>query len=99
MIIERLDSHAIARQNQPPVPLRPNREGEHAAKFGEAAEVPFEEGLQHGLGVARSRKFFSAGSQLFPQLCVIEDFAVENNDGVAVGAAKRLIAAMEVKDT
>ena len=78
--------------------FRPDGEGKHATQFGQAVEIPFQEGLQDGFGIAVRLKFSSARPQLLAQLGVVINFAVEDDGVIAVFAAKRLIAGLQVDD-
>ena len=82
--VEGLDAHAIASQNQPPGGLAPQRDGEHAAHAGKAGRIPRQEGMEHGLGVAMGMKLVAESFQFRPQFQMVIDFAVEDDDGVAI---------------
>src|ERR1017187_4718033 len=58
-IIERLDSHAIAGQDQTPLRFIPDGQAEHAAETGERRSPPFHEGMQHNFGVTARPKALS----------------------------------------
>ena len=51
-IVERLDSHAVAGQNQSLTGFAPHGEGKHSAQFFDAGCVPLHEGVKNDFGVA-----------------------------------------------
>ena len=62
----------------------PQRNGEHAAQAGEAGGVPFEKAAQDGFGVGAGAKAMTARFEFGAQFFVIVNFAVEDDDGIAV---------------
>ena len=58
--IQWLDSEPVARQNQSPGILRPNRDGEHAAQAREAILIPSQKSAQDYFGVAVGFEFLAA---------------------------------------
>src|SRR5260370_27924472 len=97
MEIYRLDSEAVARENQSPCILRPNRERKHAAQTREAIFVPSQKSAQNYFGVAAGFEFFSVRFQFRAQFAAAVNLAVEDHYGVSVLAAHRLIARMTVE--
>ena len=77
--VQRLDANAIARQHQPAFGIRPQRDAKHAAQPAEAIRVPFQEGVQNGLGIAVADENVPQRFQLAAQLHVVVDFAVEDD--------------------
>src|SRR5260370_26908525 len=98
MEIYRLDSEAVARENQSPCILRPNRERKHAAQTREAIFVPSQKSPQNYLGVAAGFEFFSVRFQFRAQFAVVVNLAVEDQDGVSVLADHGLVARVKVDD-
>src|ERR1700722_1846921 len=91
-VVERLDAHAVASQNEPPFGLHPEGDGKHSAETGKAFAAPFHERVQNHFSVATSLEAGSASLQLQPQLMVIEYFAVEDDNHVAIRTDQRLVA-------
>ncbi len=63
--VERLDAHAIAREYEPFLRLRPQRNREHPTQARKAFRIPLEECVQHGLGVAVGLELMSGRFQFF----------------------------------
>src|SRR5258707_5453612 len=76
--IQGLDSEPVARQNQSPCILRPNRDGKHAAQAREAILIPSQKRAQDYFGVAVGFEFFPVRFEFRTQLPVTLDIAVEN---------------------
>src|SRR6266404_6215214 len=96
--IQGLDSEPVARQNQPPGILRPNRDGKHAAQAREAVLIPSQKRAQDYFGVTVGFEFFAARFQFRAQFAVIVDLAVENQDSISVLADHGLIAGLKIDD-
>src|SRR6266851_10122798 len=96
--IQRLDSETIARENQSPGILRPNRERKNAAKAREAILVPAQKSAQNYFGVAVGFEFFAARFQFRAQFAVVVDLTVEDQYGVSVLADHWLIARLKIDD-
>src|SRR6476661_6348853 len=96
--VERLDADAIPGENEPPLRLGPEPNCEHPTKPRKYFYVPFEESLQDNLGVTPRSEPSSQSFQFLPQLRMIVDLAVENDDGIAGLASHRLIAAFQIDD-
>src|SRR5580704_13907016 len=79
--IEWLDSDTIACQHQAAGRVRPDSNREHSPQLFEARGIPLHKGMKHGLGVAVGMKAVSRFLQLRPNVKMIVDFAVEDNDG------------------
>ena len=94
--VERLDAHAIARQHQPSSGVGPERHRKHAAQSVEAPRVPFQKRAQDGLGVAMRVEPMSQVLQLGADFEVVVDFAVEDDDRVAIFSRDGLIAMLQV---
>jgi len=97
-VVQRLNSHAIARQHQAPRRFRPDGHPEHTAQVREAVSVPLQKRRQHHLGVGFGLKFVTAALQFEPQFGMVVNFAVENDDTVAAGVVNRLVAGLQVDD-
>ncbi len=65
----------------------PDGDGEHAAQLLKAAGVPLQKRVQNGFGVAVRVEAVAQLLQLGPDFQVVVDFAVEDDDGVAVVAS------------
>ena len=98
MEVKRLDPQTVPRQHETPARLRPEPDGKHAPQTREALDIPLLERVQNDFGVAMSPEPMPQGFQLSPQLGVIVDLTVEDNNGIAVLAAQRLVAATQVDD-
>ena len=96
--VKRLDAHAVARQHQPPVRFGPQRDGKHAAQARKAARVPFQKGVQNGLGIGGGSKVVSGLLQFGAQFGVVVNLAVEGDDRIAAGVRHGLIAAHQVSN-
>jgi hypothetical protein len=64
----------------------------------EATRVPFEEGMEHSFCIAMSVKVVAARFESFANFEVVIDFAVEDDDGVAVCGVNRLIPPGQIDD-
>ena len=98
-VVERLDPEAVAREHEP-APLRvPHRDREHAPQpLGEARPVLLVEVDEHlGVGVRRAEAM-AGRLELRPQLGVVVDLAVLDDDDPPVLVGDRLVAALEVDD-
>ena len=98
-VVERLDPEAVAREHEP-APLRvPHRDREHAPQpLGEARPVLLVEVDEHlGVGVRRAEAV-AGRLELRPQLGVVVDLAVLDDDDPPVLVGDRLVAALEVDD-
>src|SRR6185437_1865030 len=80
-VVERLLSHAIARQMQLRANCIPQSEGEHARELLKARRDPprLERG-QHYLGVGAASKGRATRQQIAPNIAIVVDLAVENDD-------------------
>ena len=97
-VVKRLDSGAIARQHQPALRPDPDGDGEHAAQARKTGVAPMQKSLQDDLGIAVRVEDRAFAFQLLAQLDEIEDLAVVNDHGVAIGAVNRLVTARDVED-
>ncbi len=72
--------------------------GEHSPQLRERVDVPFEKGAQNRFRVATGIEHVAALLQLAAQFGVVVNFAVEDEDGVAVVAEHGLAAVIEIDD-
>jgi len=86
MKIERLDSQAVARNDQALVAFRPDRQRKHSVEALKAIGVPLEKSLENYFGIAVGFEPVAARLQLRAQLAVVVDFAIEDQHGVPVAA-------------
>ena len=97
-VVERLDPVAVAREHEPARPGVPDRDGEHAAQAARELRpvllVEVHEHLRVGMGAER----VPLALELAPQLGVVVDLAVLDDDAGAVLVRDRLVAAGEVDD-
>lgn len=98
MNIQRLDTHSVARQDQPFLSGGPQRDRKHAVEPPEALRVPSEEGLQYYFCIAAGREGVARVLQLVSQFRVIVDFPIEDNDCLAVFAEQWLLAGPQIDD-
>ena len=96
--VERLDPHAIARKHEAPFRLLPQGDAEHAAHPAKALRIPFKEGMEYGLGIAMGMETVAKAFEFPTQLEVVIDFAVEDDDGIAITREERLVARSEVEN-
>ncbi len=95
---QRLLAETVARDQQAAGALIPEGEGEHALqRVHHRLAVLLVEVHQH-LGVAAGRKAVAAAPQVFAQLRVVVDLAVEGGPDRAVLVAQRLVTAVDVHD-
>ena len=64
----------------------------------EATRVPFEECFKDRFCIAMSVKVVAARFESFADFEVVIDFAVEDDNGVAVGGVNRLIPSGQIND-
>jgi hypothetical protein len=96
--VEGLDAHAIASEDEAVFRFAPEGKGEHPTEPFEGGGVPFEEGMEDSFGVAKGFKTVTTLTQLLAKFGVVIDFAVEDQDGIAIRAFERLVSAVEVDD-
>jgi hypothetical protein len=93
VVVERLDTEPIAREQQPPRAGVVDRDRPHTVEAGEALLAPFVVGLRHHLGVARACELAAERLQLCAQLAVVVDLAVEDKPPACAGR-ERLVAVL-----
>ena len=75
-----------------------DRKGKHAVQPGDAVRPPLLPRRQNDLAIAVSMKLRAAAAQLFTQLAVIVDLAVEHQHRAAIGGGHRLRRPGEIDD-
>jgi hypothetical protein len=75
---ERLDAQAVACNEQRPIAVVPDREGEHPREALDAAAPPLEVRLEDDLGVAVGLEASAARGELADELAAVVDLAVED---------------------
>src|SRR5580700_8478876 len=94
--VERLDSHAVARQNQCARGLGPDRQRKHSAQARKTIRVPFDEGVECDFGVTIRAELVAALFQLGAQLLVVVNFTIEDDRCVSVGGRQRLVSGVQI---
>jgi hypothetical protein len=96
--VEGLDAEAIAGEDEALGGFCPEADGEHAAEAGETFDIPLQESVEDGLGIAVGREGVAEGLEFAAEVEVVVDFSVEDDDGVSVGGVDGLIAGVEVEN-
>ena len=96
--VERLDAKPVAREEQRLGRRVPDGEREHAAEQLDTARTVLLIEVQNRLGIALRRECVSAPQQLAPQVAVIVDLAVEDDDLGPIFVENRLAPAGQVDD-
>ncbi len=76
----------------------PQRHGKHPAQPRQELLIPLEKGVENDLGVAMGRKPVAQGFELFPQVSMVVDFPVEDQNRVPILAEHGLIAGVQIND-
>ena len=97
-VVERPDSHPVARHHQALATLVPDREGEIAVEVRNAIDPLLLVELEENLGVGIGSKVMTALDHRLAQFDVVEDFAVEGDADVAICTQHRLLAGRDVDD-
>jgi hypothetical protein len=97
-IVERLLAGAVAREEQRPLRLVPQRNAEHAAQAPEGIFSPLFVGVDDRLGITGGRETMAERFELRAQLEVVVDLAVEDDPDRAGLVVDRLAAAGKVDD-
>ena len=97
-VVQRAHAEAVAHERQPPSSGLPPGERELAVEPVERGEALALEQAQDDLGVAGRRERLAAPRELGPQLGVVVDLAVVDEDAASRGGLERLPAAREVED-
>ena len=97
-IVQRLYAQAISRQENAFFAKVGNGEGKHAVEMLEHVDAHLVVEMDEHFRIAIGAEAMPFGLQLTPQLSVIIDFAIEGDDGRAIGAHHGLIAIFEIND-
>src|SRR5258705_8992623 len=77
-IVERLDPHPVAGENQSLPGFLPDSEGKHSAQLFDAGCIPLDEGAKDDFGVAGGSEPVTQTDQLVAEFDVVVNFAVED---------------------
>src|SRR5581483_1519886 len=97
-VIQRLDAEPVAREQQPPLLLVPDRESEHSLKFLHAALAFFFIEMKNRLGIAARAVHVTGRFENWTKSGVVINFAVVGDPYRLVFVRHRLVAAGEVYD-
>src|SRR5438093_7727078 len=97
-VIQRFNSEAVTRQQEPPLALIPHGESKHPAQVLNALLTEFLIKMDDYFGIARSCKNMSPGFQLSYQQQVIINFAVEDSHDGPVFVADWLLPSIHIDD-
>ncbi len=97
-VIERLDTKAVAHDEQGFSVTVPQREGEHAAKARHAGLAPGFPCVHDDFGVGMRAEHMAERFQLGHQFLEVVDLAVEHHDHRAVLVKQRLLAGRQIDD-
>jgi hypothetical protein len=89
--VERFDTEAVAGQNQALPGIGPDGNREHPSKFLETTGAPLQKCLKHRLRVAVRLKAMTARFEFSAKFQMVVNFAVEDDNGIAVFREDRLI--------
>src|ERR1700730_9310176 len=98
MNIQRFDAHAVAGKYESLFIFNPNRNGKHAAKPRKTCGVPSLKGAQDHLCVTAGVERVSGPFELSPQLLVIINLPIKNQDRVAILSHHGLLPALKIND-
>ena len=96
--VEGLDAELVASGDEPSLAGVPEREGEDAVQLAHAIGAVLLVGVHDDLAVGAGREAVAAGLELFAQLAVVVDLAVDDRRDRAVLGVERLVAAGHVDD-
>ena len=96
---ERLLAHAVASQQESAGAAVPDRQGEHPPQAVDAALAELLVEVGDDLGVRATREAVAAADELIPELAVVVDLAVADDDHRAVLVPERLVAPLDVDDS
>ena len=88
---EGLHTEAVPRSEQHAAAPVVDHEGPHAVEPAQAFRAPLSVGREQDFGVAGGAEAVAGGPQLLPQLDVVVDLAVEDDDKLAILRAHRLM--------
>ena len=95
-IVQGLDPHLVACQQQAPLGFDPDGDRKHTAQARKTRRTPLEESVENHLGVAASAERYTQSLKLSAQLAMVVNLPIKSNYGVAVRASHRLVAAVKV---
>src|SRR6516165_10450286 len=90
-IMQWLDAETVARQEQPPTGMIPDRERPHSVEPIEAALAPLRVGLENHLSVGVGAEGMTGGCQLGAYFHIVEHLTVINNDVLGLSIHHRLL--------
>ena len=97
--MERLDTDAIARDEETPRPRVPDGQPEHASKPAHRRRAPLFVGMHDRFGVGGGIEAMACRFQLATKLAKVVDLPVEDDPHRLVFVVDRLMAGREVDDT
>ena len=98
VVVIRLDAEDVPRAEEGLGAAVPDDKGEHPAQPGRQGVAPFLIAVQQDFGIRLGGKGMPGRQQFGAQVLVVVDFAVVNDDKVAVLVVHRLAAAFKVDD-
>src|SRR5712672_21081 len=96
--MKRLLPHAIPRQQKLPSPCIPERKSPHAIELLLAVKAPLFVCGYDDLGVRRGHKVIPETAQILPELDIVIELAVKNDDHVSIAAIHWLASRREIDD-
>jgi len=90
-VAERLDREAVAREDEPPFTLVPERERPHAVEALEAVGTPRRIRVEDDLGVGLRAEASATALEVAAELDVVVDLAVVGDPEAPLGEAHRLV--------
>jgi hypothetical protein len=97
-IVQRLNAHTVARENEPTRGPYPDGKRKHPAQPRKALGVPLQESVEDDLGIAARLEPKTFGLQLGAQLRAIKNLTVEHNDDVSIRTEQRLVTTLQIED-
>ena len=97
-VVDELDAHGIARQDQPTEPGIPYRDTEHPVEAIENARAPLLVAVDDHFRVGARSEDVPASLQLQSQFPKVVDLAVENDPNGRLPVRHRLVAAVQIDD-
>ena len=82
--VKGLDADTVAHKHEPALILDPKGSGKHSAQTAETTGVPLEKGAEEDFGVAVRDEAVTNRFEFAAKVTVIVDFAIEDEDGIAV---------------
>ena len=97
-VIQRLDAKPIARKEQLPAPLIPNRKCKHAPQMLDAIHAEHLIGLEHYFCIAARGKCAASGSQFRAQFMIVVYLSVISQAQALILTGHRLLTMLKVDD-